>query len=116
MCYFLLEWSAREKEAVQNVKVGQALARASMPSKKPGFLCTGFKHKYPLEETRFESVEDTEGQAFRRRVCVLASRLNRVKDENQQLRFQVLSCMSSCGMQESSGTHSKRGCCKWKAR
>lgn len=57
--------------------------------KKPGVMCTGCEHEYPLEETRFESVEDAEGQDFRCRVCVLASRLDRLEEEKEQLRVQV---------------------------
>lgn len=59
------------------------------PRKKPGVVCTGCEHEYPLEETRFESVEEAEGQDYICRVCVLVSRLDRLEEEKEQLRAQV---------------------------
>lgn len=59
------------------------------PKKKPSVSCTHCDREYPLEETRFGSVEEAEGQEFMCRTCVLESRLDRLEEEKLQLRAQV---------------------------
>lgn len=59
------------------------------PKKKPVVSCMSCEREYPLEETGFESVDETERQEFMCRMCVLESRLDRLETEKQQLGVRV---------------------------
>lgn len=59
------------------------------PKKKPGVACMRCTREYPLEDTRFETAEDAEGQDFMCRMCVMESRLDRLEQEKEKLKVQV---------------------------
>lgn len=57
--------------------------------KKPIVSCTLCERECPLGETRFDSVDEAEGQEFMCKMCVFESRLDRLEEEKQQLRARV---------------------------
>lgn len=59
------------------------------PKKKPGVACMRCTREYPLEDTRFDTAEDAEGQDFMCRMCVMESRLDRLEQEKEELKVQV---------------------------
>ncbi|XP_077547903.1 uncharacterized protein LOC144160455 [Haemaphysalis longicornis] len=58
-----------------------------MAPKKPGVACMRCEREYPLEETRFNSLEAAEGQDFMCRMCVMESHLDRLEEDKEWQRY-----------------------------
>lgn len=60
-----------------------------LPKKQPGVACMRCKRECPLEDARFDAAEDVEGQDFTCRTHTMESCLNRLQEEQEQLKVQV---------------------------